>query len=1072
VRIEVVGQRLCLVGSVIGGLGLFGWITGATWLTTIVPGQPPMMPNTSLALVLIGIAGALRPRNAGRVRRMLSVVAALVVLAIGAGTLAEYLLGRELGIDQLIVRSDAGPNPGRPSPPTALALTFLASALLVFDSRRTARARPSEWLVVGAGFTALVGLMGHLFGAGPLYQMTKAPVIGVALPTAFSLLVTSVGMLLERRDAGVMRVATSLGPGGVLFRRLALPGILAPMIVGFIVARLFVDLEVPAVTAILASVLSLVGLLMLPFFAVPLDRANQALEASRAQSRDLIEQASDGIFTADLDGRYTDVNSAGCRLLGMARDEILGKTISDFIPAEDTERLLAHRAALLRGDIEVGEWRLRHQNGVYVPVEVSAKILPDGRWQGIVRDITVRKAVEEEARRAQAKIEGIVSIASDAIISCDDDQRITMFNQGAEQVFGWSQREAIGQPLDLLIPARARGRHRALISTFAGESTTARRVAERRTIYGVRKDGTEFPAEAAISKLRIGDESTFTVILRDMTERVRLERELRDARGFLENVLDSSTEYSIVALDLDRRIVLWNEGARRAYGYSAAEAMGARVDMLHAGDDVSSGVASSLYARALDQGSATIVLPARRKNGSEFEASMVVSCRRDPERAPIGYLVISSDVSIEHRRANQDRLLAAIGLLLTQSLDRTQVLDSITAVLVRELADACIVELVASTDSPSATRQQRVALRDPQKRSLSLAFEALPLSSRGPCLTSATLDTGRTTLVSHLTEEYLDVIAQSDAHRELLRELAPVSLLSVSLQARGSVVGSLTLLSSDPNRRFENADVAFIEDVGRRLALGLDNARLFDVAAKAVAARDAVLQVVAHDLRNPLSTATLATGLLVRPNDERRITVSRTVQRLQRSLDLANHLIEDLLDVTRIEAGGGLAIAPAPLSIGTVAAEAVELLGPAAAAAALQLEVELEPALPLAWADEGRILQVLNNLIGNALKFATRGGHVRVSVERQGGEIVCAVADTGQGMPPDQLAHVFDRFWQASRTDRRGAGLGLAIAKGIVEAHHGRIWAESEVGMGSRFVFTLPIAHEASRQPQTSTLTH
>lgn len=282
-KIEVVGQRLCLAGSVIGGLGLFGWITGTTWLTTIVPGQPQMVPNTGLALVLIGIAGALRSRDAGRERRMLSVVAALVVLAIGAGTLAEYLLGRDLGIDQLLARSGAGPYPGRPSPLTALALTLLASALLVFDSRRAARARPSEWLVLGAGFTALVGLMGHIFGAGPLYQMARAPVVGVALPTAFSLIVTSVGVLLERPDAGVMRVATSPGPGGVLFRRLVLPGILAPMIVGFIVARLFADLEVAVVTAILASALSLVGLLVLPFFAVPLDRAHQALEASRAR---------------------------------------------------------------------------------------------------------------------------------------------------------------------------------------------------------------------------------------------------------------------------------------------------------------------------------------------------------------------------------------------------------------------------------------------------------------------------------------------------------------------------------------------------------------------------------------------------------------------------------------------------------------------------------------------------------------------------------------------------------------------------------------------------------------------
>ncbi len=269
-------------------------------------------------------------------------MAAVVVLAIGAGTLAEYALRVDLRIDQLFIRAEAGPYPGRPSPPTAFALTCLAAAILLIDRRPTARARPSEWLVLFAGLTALTSLLGQLFGAEALYRFAHAPVIGVALPTALALLLTSVGLLLERPDAGIMRVVTSQGPGGVLLRRLMLAAVVAPVVLGLLVMR-SVDVlgfeQLPVVLAALAAVMGVVGLVLLVVTAVPLNRTHEALELVRRRTRDLVEQAPDGIFVADLDGRYTDVNGAGCRMLGYAREEIVGKTIIDLIPPEDVGRL-------------------------------------------------------------------------------------------------------------------------------------------------------------------------------------------------------------------------------------------------------------------------------------------------------------------------------------------------------------------------------------------------------------------------------------------------------------------------------------------------------------------------------------------------------------------------------------------------------------------------------------------------------------------------------------------------------------------------------------------------------------
>src|SRR5262245_34502185 len=150
-RITRVGFFLCLGGAALGVLGLVGWMTGTGLLTTVVPGWPPMMPNTAVALFLVGVGGGLLYREAvARMRRMASSLAAIVALGIGVGTLAEYALGIDLGIDQLLFAAQAAPYPGRPSPPTALALGLLAGALLVFDSHRTARARPAEWLALFA----------------------------------------------------------------------------------------------------------------------------------------------------------------------------------------------------------------------------------------------------------------------------------------------------------------------------------------------------------------------------------------------------------------------------------------------------------------------------------------------------------------------------------------------------------------------------------------------------------------------------------------------------------------------------------------------------------------------------------------------------------------------------------------------------------------------------------------------------------------------------------------------------------------------------------------------------------
>ena len=369
-----------------------------------------MMPNSAVGLLLLGVAGALRWREgAGRVARTLSLLAALVVLAIGLGTLAEYALQVDLSIDQLFVPTQGGPHPGRASPPTQLALTLLAAALLLFDTRRTARVRPSEWLVLLAGATALAGISGLILGAGPFYQLGWTRVVGMALPTSIGLLAISLGLLLERPRAGVMRVATSPGPGGILLRRLVPPAVLAPVLLGLAHTQLaeILGIEDSAlVIALLTTTMTVVSVILLLVTAVPLNRSHAALAASREWTRSLLDKAPDGIFVADLDGRYTDVNDAGCRMLGHSREEIIGKTILDLIPPEDAERLWRTKQQLLGGAVAVGEWTLRRKDGSYLPVEVSASILPGRPVAGLRPRHQRAQAPGQGARRLRGQVPG------------------------------------------------------------------------------------------------------------------------------------------------------------------------------------------------------------------------------------------------------------------------------------------------------------------------------------------------------------------------------------------------------------------------------------------------------------------------------------------------------------------------------------------------------------------------------------------------------------------------------------------------------------------------------------------
>jgi signal transduction histidine kinase len=232
----------------------------------------------------------------------------------------------------------------------------------------------------------------------------------------------------------------------------------------------------------------------------------------------------------------------------------------------------------------------------------------------------------------------------------------------------------------------------------------------------------------------------------------------------------------------------------------------------------------------------------------------------------------------------------------------------------------------------------------------------------------------------------------------------------------------------------------------------------------ALANRDDFLGIVSHDLRNLLGGIVLSAAQLERnapDNDTGKQTLEGT-QRIQRYSARMSRLIGDLVDVVSIDAGS-LVVVPARADATALVAEAVDTFHAAASAKGISLEADLREQPLVAEFDHARMMQVFANLIANAIKFTSADGKVSIDGECVEDELRFCISDTGSGIPAHMLESIFERFWQVGKGDRRGLGLGLYISRCIVEAHGGRIWAESRLGEGSKFSFTLPIAGPRTR---------
>ena len=786
-------------------------------------------------------------------------------------------------------------------------------------------------------------------------------------------------------------------------------------------------------------------------------------EARMRLFESMVVNAFDGLVVLEAehqDGHGTRrvlyANEAFSRMTGYSQEELRNaETLLLVGPETDREALKRMRASLARREPCREELLTYRKDGSTFWTESTLVPAKDeeGRlthWVSVVREVTQRKQSEEtalrlaregaarsEAEAARARIEGILESITDVFFVLDRERRFIFANRRAAEVLQRPREQLLCQPLEDVLPGD-------------GESGLVRGV--RQVLAGGGASECEMylaPLEAWFECHASPSSEGVSVYLREVTARKRAE----EASRRLTSIIEATPDF-VGSTDAQGRGLYLNRAGRRMVGLSEEQS----ADDWCIASAHPTWAARRLLAEgvptALREGVWTGEMALLTPDGRELPVSQVLLAHRQAQGQLEMLSTIIRDISDRKRAEEAQQFLSESGRVMVAALEYEATLQSLARLVVPRLADYCVVGMLEGEE------MRRVAMvhRDPARERLLHQLGRVQRRKSTVVGVQSVMRTGEPELVAEVSEAWLRAASEDDAHFTTLRQLAPRSIMLVPLVARGRTLGAITFAcGAESGRRYGPADLALAEGLAGRAALTIDNARLYKQSQQATRARDEVLAVVSHDLRNPLNVISLGATYLLKhlPQDEGAASWRKQGELIRRSADRAVRLIQDLLDVAKVESGR-LSLEREALAVGGLLDEAIELHRPLAEAHGLKLEREEEPGLPAVWADRVRVLQVFSNLIGNALRFTPEGGRVTVRARREGTRVRFDVSDTGKGIAPEHLPHLFDRYWQVKRT-REGAGLGLPIAKGLVEAHGGTIQVESMPGRGSTFSFTLPV---------------
>ncbi|AKJ04454.1 PAS domain S-box-containing protein [Archangium gephyra] len=783
----------------------------------------------------------------------------------------------------------------------------------------------------------------------------------------------------------------------------------------------------------------------------------------------LLEDLHALVVVLDAQGTVRWWNAACTLLTGCRLEQVRGHLLWQTpLVADRTESLHAAFSAACAGEPARVEATARKALGERCWITWSCAPLtspggPDAYrvWTGL--DITGHKRLEDDLgleaqalRRSDERFRAIFNHTFQFIGLLSPDGTLLEANASALRFGGLERSQVVGRPFWearwWTLTPRTQERLRQAIA----EASQGRFVRYEADVLGA--DGQVATIDFSLNP--VFEEGRVTYIVpegRDITDRLRMEEALRRSEARFAGIF-AITADATLAVDEHQRIRLFNDGAEATFGYTRSEVVGAPLDMLlperhreahrqHL-ERFGKGPAQARHMGGRGE------VSGRRKNGEQFPLEACIArLGEGPERL---YIVSLRDVTERHRIEREQRFLAAAGALLAESIDYEATLRQVARLAVPDLADSCVVYLRTPEGRVEIAAVEHVEPH--QAGFLQEVRRRYPVRLDAPSGAGYVIRTGQSELVREVSVEHLRALATDEEHHRLVLRLGLRSYICVPLCARGEVLGAILLLMVEQSQRRQGPeDLALAQELARRAALAIDNARLYRTAQEATRARDEMLGVVAHDLRNPLHAILLQAHRLGRKLKAAMLPepVQGVVSNIEVSVRRMDRLVEDLLTVTRMDSGR-LLVRPTRESPETLVNEALGGARPLAERHELRVVVGSE--LPQVLADKDRVLQVFSNLLGNALKFTPLEGSVEVGAALEGTHVCFWVRDSGPGIPPEHQPRVFDRFWQADARDKRGAGLGLAICKGLVEAHGGRIWVESTPGEGSSFRFTLPVA--------------
>ena len=671
---------------------------------------------------------------------------------------------------------------------------------------------------------------------------------------------------------------------------------------------------------------------------------------------------------------------------------------------------------------------------------------------------------EERAASLSRWLSTTLNSIGDAVIASDLHGEIVYINRVAEELIGIKRDEAMGQPLgDVLCLVREDDNAR-VPDPAARVLEIEMPVALENHVVLVRDDGTRVPIEDSAAPIRSTEGHLLGVVLvfHDVSARRSMERE---RQRVLEDLRYSEQRYRTLVEANPLPQAVWSASPDGHITWSDRwfEITGQRAE-----DIAKSGGMSVVHpddaSRTWERWKSALQTATRYEDeirvfvrGSRYRWFAI---RAEPVRTESGeireWIGVVADI---HARKHQEEVARFINRatdLLGASLDYEHTLRALAKLCVPELGDYCAI------DVGGARGYERLVVEHADPDKVRLVFDVDRRFRRDPNDNpiQRAIESGKSQLLAEMPEHLLQQLAKDPEHLAILRELGPRSSMLVPMIARGRTLGTIAIVAAESGRRYNEEDLEVVEELARRAAMAVDNARLYREAESANRAKDEFLATLSHELRTPL-TAIVGWATMLRDRELDATTAEMALETILRSARTQSELVDDLLDVSRAVTGK-LSLHLDDVDLVTIASDVVNAAKPSADGRGIDLRFTADASRLPVRGDDRRLRQVVWNLVANSIKFTDRGGHVDVTVAAMHDKARIVVSDSGRGIAPDFMPYVWDAFRQADSSSSRehgGLGLGLAVVRRIVEMHGGHVSATSAgLGHGATFSVEIPIA--------------